>query len=292
MQTPMMKNLIIATVLQAMGMFLSGTTINGIAYGGGRSAGLAGISVALSDFWSLHNNQAGLAGYNAFAGGITYENKFMLNETGKSSIGVVFPVQKSTFGLSLQHFGYTAFREVKTGLAYARPIGDKLSVGIQLDYLFTTIAENYGSSGGLTFEVGVQMMLSDHLILAAHTFNPLAIQIHQNTGEKANSVYTLGILYHLTDQLLVSMETEKDLKFKPAIRAGVEYEISGAAITRIGYATLPAPTSSTRFSMTSEYSFGFGLNLNEFQLDIAAIIHTTLGWSPVVSLIYKFSRFE
>jgi hypothetical protein len=87
---------------------------------------------------------------------------------------------------------------------------------------------------------------------------------------------------------LVAVETEKDLRYKPLIRAGIEYAIIEQFIVRIGYSTLPSTSGSQNFNISSLYSFGMGLFLKKFEIDISSSIHQTLGWSPQVSLQYKF----
>jgi hypothetical protein len=84
------------------------------------------------------------------------------------------------------------------------------------------------------------------------------------------------------------LETEKDLVYKPLIRGGIEYKIVEQAIVRIGYSTLPSTSGSQNFSISSLYAFGFGLNLKKFQIDFSSTIHQILGWSPQISIQYKF----
>ena len=45
---------------------------------GGRAAGMGGTSVALIDFWSLSNNEAGLAWLKTGAAGFSFENRFQI----------------------------------------------------------------------------------------------------------------------------------------------------------------------------------------------------------------------
>ena len=255
---------------------------------GGRSAAMANSSVTLNDFWSVHNNQAGMAAYNNIAVGLYYENRFMLKELSLRAGAFVLPTKSGVFGLTYNYFGYTSYNEQKIGLAYARAFGEYFSMGLQLDYLSTRIAEEYGSSNNFTFELGIRSKISEGFVLAAHVFNPIGVKIEDEYNERVPTIFKLGLSYELSDNLLFTLETEKDLNYKPLIRGGLEYKIVEQAIVRIGYSTLPATTGSQNFSISSLYAFGFGLNLKKLQIEFSSTIHQTLGWSPQISIQYKF----
>lgn len=254
---------------------------------GGRSAAMANSSVTLSDFWAIQNNQAGLADLSHIAIGLYYENRFMVKELSLRSGAFVLPTKSGVFGLNYNYFGYSKYNEQKIGLAYARAFGEYFSMGLQLDYLSTRIAEDYGSNHAFTFELGIRTKISEGFVLAVHIFNPIGVKIENEYNERVPTIFKLGLSYKISDKLLLALETEKDLEFKPLIRGGFEYKIVEQAIIRIGYSTLPATTGSENFSISSLYAFGFGLNLKKLQIDFSSSIHQTLGWSPQVSIQYK-----
>jgi len=255
---------------------------------GGRSAGMGNASVTLNDFWSVHNNQAGLAGINVVAVGLYYENRFLIQELSFKAAAFVLPTKSGTFGINFNSFGYVNYNEMKVGLAYGKKFGKIFSAGVQLDYLRTHIAEDYGNKDAFTFEIGIRTELTKQLTIAAHVFNPIRVKIQSETDDRVPAILKLGISYSLSDKLLLALETEKDSDFKPLIRGGFEYKIVDMATVRIGYSTLPSTSGSDAFSIASVYSFGFGLNLRKFVIDLSSSWHQTLGWSPMVSFIYNF----
>lgn len=255
---------------------------------GGRSAALANSSSTLNDFWSVHNNQAGMAGFNHIAVGFYYENRFMVKELGLRAGAFVLPTKSGVFGLNYNYFGYSKYNEQKVGLAYARSFGEVFSMGLQLDYLSTRIAEEYGNNNTFTFELGIRTKLSESFVLAAHVYNPIGVKIENEYDERIPTIIKLGLAYQLSDRLLIALETEKNLEYKPLIRGGIEYKIVEQAIVRIGYSTLPSIAGAQSFSISSLYAFGFGLNLKKLQIDFSSTIHQTLGWSPQISISYKF----
>jgi hypothetical protein len=276
-----------ATIILSM---LNGMCENANHPLGGRSSGMGNTSVTLNDFWSVHNNQAGLAGYKNISAGFFYEDRFIMKELGLKALAFVLPVKSGVFGLNFNTFGYSQYNETKVGLAYAKGFGKIFSAGIQLDYLRTGIAENYGNKNVFTFEIGLMSKLNEKVILAAHVFNPINVRLEQQYDERIQSVYKFGVSYLVSEKLLLAIETEKSRDFKPLVRGGLEYKIIDQAIARIGYSTLPSMSGTDDFSIASLYSFGFGLNFQKLIIDFSASVHQTLGWSPSVSLIYKFNK--
>ena len=257
---------------------------------GARAAAIGNASIALNDFWSLQNNQAGLSWVSSLQAGISYSNRFLIEELSTKTAGFVLPTKHGVFGLNYQYFGYSEFNQDKVGIAYGRKFGENFSVGLQLDYLSTRIAENYGNSSVLTFELGVMTHLNDQVVVAAHVFNPINSKIEDQFGERITAVYKLGVLYKLTDDFLILAETEKDMDYKPLLRGGFEYKVVKEAFVRVGFSTLPSLSGSDNFSIASLYTFGFGLNLKKLIIDFAASAHQVLGWSPHFSVVYIIGK--
>lgn len=287
----MYLNLILGLVFLLAG-FISLANLPGGGGNGGRAVGLGGAVSGIRGFCSLFNNQAGMAGVQSIVAGSGFENRFLMTETARSSFGLLVPFNHSALGVSLQHFGYSRFREITFGLAYARSFSEKFSVGMQLDYLGYALAEGYGRSGGVTFEGGIQVMLSDDLILGMHVFNPLGINVLPNRGEEPVIVLCIGLGYRISNLISLYGELEKNLKYKTAIKAGLEYDIQEKASIRIGYITFPARSDATEFSYSSAFCFGTGFILNRLHLDLGISMNTVLGWSPVISATYFFGNLQ
>ncbi len=244
---------------------------------GGRSAAIGNASVTLTDFWSVHNNQAGMAYYKKIAAGLYYENRFLLKETGLKCLSVVIPVKKAgVFGLNVSNFGFNLYNESKIGLAYAMAFSERISAGVQLDYIYSHMGDNYGNIGLLTFEVGLRAKIYKELVLAVHVFNPANLRLVKGNSEHIPLIYKIGLSYSFADKALIATEVEKDMNFKPVFKAGAEYKVARPVCLRIGIATNPM-----------SYSFGVGFEFYKFKLDISASRHPQLGFSPQASLIYE-----
>ncbi len=250
---------------------------NGNVPEGARSAAMGHASVALTDFWSLQNNQAALAFYDHTAAGFYYENRFLVKELSLKSGGFVLPVSAGTFGARVSYFGYPKYNESKFGLAYARSFGKILAVGLQLDYLMVSIGDDYGHTGAASFELGLLSQVTDNLSIGAHVFNPTHTKIADYDDERLPTVFRLGAAYHFDEDFLLSAEVEKDTDFNPVFRMGFEYHIIKAVYVRGGISTNPGT-----------YAFGFGLHLGRLQVDLSSSVHQVLGYSPQVSMVYQF----
>jgi hypothetical protein len=244
---------------------------------GGRSSGMGGASVTLTDFWAINNNQAGMAAIKTMKAGLYFENRFLLKELSYKTAAFILPTKSGVFGLNYHHFGYSAYKEQKIGLAYAKSFGKNFSAGLQLDYLGTSLSDNYGSKNAFTFELGVLARLSNNVSMGAHVFNPVNAKFNDYNNEKIPSVFKLGINYSFSEKLIIAIESEKNINMNPIFKAGFEYKLMDIAYIRLGIST--NPTINT---------FGFGIVYHQFTFDFASSLHPSLGYSPQCSLIYNF----
>lgn len=257
--------------------FANATNFNNPA--GGRSAALGHASVALVDFWSLQNNQAGLGFQDKLKAGVYYENRFLLEELGFKIAGLLVPTNSGTFGLILNHFGFHSYSESKVGLAYGKAFGEKVAIGIQLDYLNTHLGGEFGSTSQVTFEAGLLAKLTEKTVFGAHIFNPLQKKLTKAYNQRSPASFRFGLAYHYTDQLLVTAEAEKNSQRPVNLKAGLEYFIIEKFVIRIGFGSKPA-----------QLSFGSGIYLKRIKIDISSSFHQVLGFSPQVSIIFRISK--
>jgi hypothetical protein len=244
---------------------------------GGRALAMGGISVAICDFWSLANNQAGTAWLNGTGAGFGFENRFLLKELMYEQVGLALPMKAGTFGLMVNRFGNNQYSELKAGLSYARKFGKHFSVGVQLDYFRIQIMDDYGNKNLLSCEIGLIYLADKHLTLGLQLQNPVPVSITVHPPEQLPAVICLGLSYRFSGSFLTAIEAEKDLENPITIRGGAEYHFARPAYARIGLSTGP-------FSFT----FGFGLEFGKLRIDMASGYHQELGFSPSGSVVYSF----
>lgn len=246
---------------------------------GARSAGMSNASVSLHDVWSAHHNQAGLGFVKNNSCGVYYENRFLLKELSLRAGVAAIPVKGGTFGLSFSNFGYSLYSESKFSLSYAKAFGNKLSVGIAMDYLNTKIAEGYGSKGVAVAEIGIQTKPLKGLTIGAHLFNPTRTQLVDHNKERVPTIFRVGGNYSFSDKVMLAIETEKDISQKAIFKTGIEYKPINGFYLRAGVSTRP-----------SLNSFGFGMNIKHLKIDLSSNYNATLGFGPQVGLTYIFNK--
>lgn len=246
---------------------------------GARSNSMSGITTTLSDVWSTNNNQAGLGFVKEITAGVYYENRFLLSETANKTSTFVYPTKAGALGFNITSFGFSAFTETKIGLSYGQRFGDKFSFGIQLNYLNTSLDQEYGSKNNVTGAAGFLVKLSEELTLGVHVYNPSRKRLADFEDERISTIMKLGMDYRFSKKVMLVIETEKDVDFDGLIKIGLEYHIIEILYLRAGVA-----------SNSVRSSFGFGLELKNFNVGFSSSYHQSLGLIPGISLIYMKSR--
>ncbi len=244
---------------------------------GGRPAAMGNAAVTLYDLWAVSHNQAGLAGIENIVAGIYMENRFLIPELNFGAGAVAMPAAGGVFGLSFTHFGYSLYNENKVGLSYSRFFGEKFSAGVQLNYHHLSIGSDYGSKSTMTVELGAIYEVIDNLHIGFHLFNPTMTKVADYDNERIPTIMRGGFSYTFSDQVIFVFETEKDISLDAVYKAGIEYHIIEPIYLRAGIGTNPTANS-----------FGFGLVLGNFHLDLSSSYHHVLGYSPQLGMIYEF----
>ncbi len=245
---------------------------------GARATAMGNASSTFSDVFSTTTNQAGLAFMNEVAFGIYTDRKFVSAKVNNFNVAVAVPFSSKigTFGLSANYFGYSLYNETKIGLAYARKFGNKFTIGIQFDYMRFFIAEN-GQKNIFTLEAGFQYKPWKVLTFAAHIYNPIPYKMDKVFNERLPTIVKLGVGYEPSPKVLLAVEYEQDINYKPQFKGGIEYR-------PIKYLHLRTGVQTTPFT----FSFGLGTNVKGLSIDVGSSYHPVLGFTPQMSFRYGF----
>jgi len=265
------------TLFILLGLFKIGFASGEWISHGSRSAGMGLSSAAVSDFWSINNNQAGMAFYDRTAVGIYYENRFLIKEMASQTGAFSIKTKYGMLGATIGYSGDANYNTTKAGLAYALKFGNRFSAGIQLDYIATTLGEEYGKRNNITFDAGIMVKITEQFTFGAHTFNPMHVKLSDYNNESIPTTVNAGFGYTFSDKLLLTAEAFKNSEYPMEFRSGVEYKLGRIAYARIGLSTNPA-----------RYTFGFSLEMKNFTLDLSSSVHAQLGYSPQFSMQYSF----
>jgi hypothetical protein len=243
---------------------------------GARSASLANATVCLNDVFSFYHNPAGLASIDRVTVGAAYENRFLLRELQSQAMVGAVPLKTGVLSIGAQLYGYELFRMQKAGVGYSVKLAEKLSGGVQLNYLGLRLPDNYGSKHSATAEIGVIGELTENWKVGASVFNLGRARLADFMDDRFSTVMRIGTSYTVSEKALFLLEAEKHIEYKMRAKAGVEYRPSENFFLRFGAATQPI-----------EMSFGFGYRFSSFQIDLGSAFHQRLGWSPHFALIYS-----
>lgn len=246
---------------------------------GGKTNSIGNCSVALSEFWSCHNNPAGFANYNNIAVGLSYENRFLLKELAYKNIGVIIPFSIGVIGITASQFGYNHYNENLLGLGLSRSFGPNLKIGLKLDYIFFKYSTDYAKIQTATFELGLQYHINKSLCLGAYIFNPINVKLKTLNNEKIPIIMRIGLSYFVNEDFLITAEVEENFENDFSYRFGLEYEIYKKIFVRSGFQLRP-----------EIFTFGFGYDYNWFTIDISAQMNQILGASLSCSFIYKLNN--
>jgi hypothetical protein len=239
-----------------------------------RSLAMGSTGLNYTDANALFSNQAGIAKIKSITAIASAQNRFGIAALNSFSGGAAYPTLAGVFGVSIQNFGYAAYREQAFQLAYGRQLSERISLGGQIGYQQIIIPE-YGSIGRLNIAVGLQAELLPKLQMAAYVRNPIRQRLTQK--EYTPSVLSVGFAYQPTAQFLLQGEVVKDIDYPVDIRIGFEYHPISAFWFRGGITTA-----------IETWSFGLGFPLLEhFKVDLAAAYHPYLGFSPTISFVYR-----
>jgi hypothetical protein len=247
---------------------------------GGRAVGTGNQFSNTADVFSASNNPAGLGFVNQFSFGVFAERRFLVSGLDLINGSIALPTKTGTFGIGVNYFGRKEYNEKLMSLSFGKLFAKKFSVGVKFDYLNYSIAE-YGQRNLFTFDVGFQYQPLKNLLLGAHVFNPLPLELEKVYGEKVSTIIRFGAAYNPVKKVTLLAEFEKDLTFKPNLKFGLDYRIVEIFSLRAGVNSFPL-----------RGTFGFGLNYKGFHLDFSGNYHPVLGVTPQVSLSYYIKKKE
>lgn len=245
---------------------------------GARAMGTGHCSLATRDFWGIFNNQAATARLEEAAMGIFLENRYMVKEMNRIALGGMLRAGKGMLLGGLDHFGGFHYSEMKAGLGYAMPFGDRFAAALQIDFLLMAVGEGYQNHHAITFEGGICADITQKLSVGMHVFNP--VHACWNATEQHIAVaFRGGVAYRPEPSLTLCSEIQKSSSRKAVFAAGCEYSFRDRFWLRTGITTGEA-----------RYTFGAGLAFKRLTLDVASSMHTYLGFSPQLSFTYSLQR--
>ncbi|MDB5234877.1 MAG: hypothetical protein JWR44_1870 [Hymenobacter sp.] len=272
---------------------------NGPGVRGARAAGLGNASVGISgEVWSMGNNVAGLSEIQRPTVGFYAENRYFSPALNVGALTLALPLGRQpvsaapaadgaaiaptaaarswarhgVVAVEAQRFGGTLYNETRLGLGYGYRLG-QISLGGRVDMLQVSI-EGLGSRRVVLGTLGGQIeIIPQRLSFGASLYNLSQTKLASYQDERVPTVLRAGLAYHPSSQVLLLVETEKDVERDANFKAGLEYRPVPVLAVRLGLA-----------SLTEQASAGVGVAAGAFQIDYAASFQQALGFSQHLSV--------
>jgi hypothetical protein len=220
--------------------------------------------------FSALQNPAALP-YITASAGVNTERRFMLKALSVHTAVITVPAPPGAFAINIQQAGYSAYHQQQAGFAYGRQLGNKLSIGMQIDYLSTTI-QQYGSTNTITFELGCLLHITSQLHAGIHVFNPAA---RKSGDEPLSVIYTAGLGYEVSDEFIISAAVVQVNDAAPVAKVMCEYRI----VPQLSLQLATSPTNAAA-------SFTVG----RMRIFLSASHHPQLGFTPNTSIVWQLKK--
>jgi hypothetical protein len=226
------------------------------------------------DALSINANQASLVQVQAMQVSIMGERRFMLEDLGWYRAGIIFPAAGGGIGVQGNFFGTVLNKEAELGLAYGRKVGQKMSIGAHFSYCTQRIA-TLSQQKQIATEASWQLEITPVLKAGFRIYQPFNLSTTYE-DPKLPAVYSSGLGYQPSEQLLFVVELQKEQKRSINCIVGIEYRFAKLLLARIGIQ-----------SETASYTLVTGLQIHPFRLDVMASLHPQLGITPGLTLHFQ-----
>jgi len=213
---------------------------------------------------NIINNQANLA--------VSCRNFYNLPQINQIEINTNLQPLGYPVSLTLSRFGNKLYQEIAIGIGLAYQPISAMNFGFSLNFYSLSI-ENYGMDHTIGLNLGIAYRLFEQFHLGAKIAN-INRPVIGRTREKLPQYFRLGLFFTPLHPFTIAAEIFRDVRYTMDYRIGLSYKFDLPIIIRIGI----------RDDVNS-YCFGFGMQLQSFNIDYAVKIHTMLGVSHLLSLI-------
>jgi len=243
---------------------------------GTKAIGMANAFVAVSDnLWAINYNPAGLTQLTGIqCSAFIIPNQFGLPELRTTAFTAAVPLSFATIALKAEKFGFDLYKETEVGMAFALKLDQNVSGGLTLNLHRLDIAR-YGTTQNVILDGGI-LAYALKGVKVGFNFNNIMGATVGAQGEKIPQLFSLGTCWSPFDDLLLSMEMEKDIRFPASVKWGIEQMVFGLIAFHVGVANNP-----------EKYSAGIGVKYSFFEFGYAGYSHLDLGWTHQIEISFK-----
>jgi hypothetical protein len=242
---------------------------------GSKALGMANASVTISDEWAAFHNVAGIVNEKEGTLALFYKTNFGIQALNETAFSSTKKLKSGAFAASFYRFGTETYALNRIGLGYAHKI-EKVQLGIQFNYNQVRILD-LDTKAALTLEIGgIVELIPNTLFFGASALN---ITQSRRKEERLPVLLKAGLSYRMDKKIMLNADLEKDIRYTPMVKVGLEYAIIRNVFIRTGFTTRPFLNYA-----------GIGFFTKRFQVDYALSTHNRLGFSHSCSLLLYFNR--
>jgi hypothetical protein len=267
------------TILITIGTFVQFAYCQHFRQIGARQAGLAYAGVAINDIWAYHNNPGMLGFLEESSAGVFYENRFFAREFQYQGLVYAQPLKKGVLSFGGQYSGFNLYSTSRAGIGYALALSEKLSMGVQINYMNVRQPSYYGTKHGVSGEFGLGIKVTQKWTVAMAINNLTRSNLSSLSNERFETIFRIGALYDLSKRVFVTSELEKDINFPLRIKVGIEYHPVDPFYIRVG-----AAANATSFAI------GLGYSYKSLRIDVGSNYVQPLGFHTALSMHFQLTK--
>lgn len=209
---------------------------------------------------------------------IQYVNRYGVKELSTYAGTINLPNKYLDAGLYVSRFGFDAYHETMVGLNVYKKLSRLISLGIRVNYLNLHYSDKESNKSGITGDLGIFINPLDNFNVSVLAFNPLRTDI--KIGEEKIEIpviLSVGVSYEIARTFLLTGEIEKDFRYPVVCKFGMEYNPVKQLSVRAGM-----------FGKPFTPSFGVGVHVSQFTVDISFSKHPVLGFRSCCGLQFMF----
>lgn len=258
-------------------LMCSAIEVSGQISSGAGDLGLGNASVALTGVHSIGSNAAGIARLENVIFSVGYAEHFLNSNTRSLTGKLAFPLGVARLGVYGNHdrFG-SYFQRSSAGLTISKSFQSNLAVGVTTNYHFIDIPDEK-QINAVSVDIGGQYILNQiaTIGLSIRSFEQLLIHNSATLGQSAT--IAIGAAYQFSYQTFIATEFSYLVDNHTDLSVGINYMPMTWLVIRGGLSVNPF----IRY-------IGLGVISNRFNVDVATSFHPQLGFSPQMSIDYRF----
>lgn len=242
------------------------------------SQGMGNTGVAIPSIYNLSMNAAVITKLKTTQVALAYQPHFLTNDIQAQALFFTMPFsQSNSVGLSINNYGLKGVSSLLTVRAiYARAFGDIISTSISTNYHQYQV-KGYGGDQTVSLDLGAHFTINEMLAIGLLLRNVSLSSFDDTIDQHITKEAGLGLLYHLSKELLVTADVYYNALRAIDPRFGIAYDIDGLFVVRAGVTSKP-----------TQYFAGIGVTIGKLIFDISSSFHGRIGSAPQIALAYEF----